>query len=120
MEGTCNRTPSLSLSCILFTVFMVKMLQMPLEGAPEPDLIVEVNSSPLSPALNASATMYQIEGVTFPGMFDVMVYFVGRNDSMCFSTSNQISEFCIPSFSESKWMILCVVCVCVCVLWNRC
>ena len=69
------------------------MLQMPLEEAPEVDLIIEVNSSPVSPALDASTTMYQIEDVTFPGMFDVMAYFVGQNGSMCFSTSNQISEF---------------------------
>ena len=69
------------------------MLQMPLEEAPELDLIIEVNSSPLSPALDASTTMYQIEDVTFPGMFDVIVYFEGQKDSMCFSTSNQISKF---------------------------
>ena len=66
---------------------------MPLEEAPEVDLIIEVSSSPLSPALDASTTMYQIEDVTFPGLFDVMVYFEGQKDSMCFSTSNQISEF---------------------------
>ena len=69
------------------------MFQIPLEEAPEVDLIIEVNSSPLSPALDANTTMYQIDNVTFPGMYDVMAYFVGQKDSMCSSTSNQISEF---------------------------
>ena len=71
---------------------------MPLEEAPEPDLIIEVNSSPLSPALDASTTMYQIDNVTFPGMFDVMAYFEGQKDSMCFNTSKQISEYLILIF----------------------
>ena len=71
------------------------MLQMLLEEAPEVDLIIEVNSLPLSPALDASTTLYQIEDVTFPKMFDVMAYFEGQKNSMCFSTSNQISEFSV-------------------------
>ena len=71
------------------------MLRMPLEGAPDIDIIIEVNSLPVSPALDASATMYmyKIEDGPFSGMFDVMAYFMGQKDSMCFSTSNQISEF---------------------------
>ena len=69
------------------------MLQMPLEQAPENGIIIEVNSSVVAQALNASTTMYQIEDVTFPGVFDVVVYFEGQRDSSCFSTSNQISEF---------------------------
>ena len=81
------------------------MLQMPLEQAPQLDLIIEVNSSPLSLALDASTTMYQIGDVTFPGMFEVMVYFEGQKGNMCFSTSNQISEFSVP---------IMVVCVTVC------
>ena len=72
------------------------MFQIPLEPGPEVDLIIEVNSSPVSPALDASTTLYQIENVTFPGMFNVMAYVEGQKDSMCFSTSNQISEFCMP------------------------
>ena len=72
---------------------MVTDIQIPLQEAPEVDLIIEVNSSPVSPALDASTTMYQIEDVTFPGMFDVMAYFEGQKDSTCFSTSRQISEF---------------------------
>ena len=74
------------------------MLQMPLEGAPEVELIIEVDSSPLSQPLDASTTMYQIEDVTFPGMFDVMVYFEGQKNSVCFSTSNQTSEFIVSIF----------------------
>ena len=69
------------------------MLQNPLEEAPEFNLIIEVNSSTLSPPLDASTTMYQIEDVIFPGIFDVMVYFEGQKDSMCFSTFNLISKF---------------------------
>ena len=74
------------------------MLQIPLEEAPELNLTIEVNSSPLSPALDASTTMYRIEDVNFPGIFDVMVYFEGQKDSMCFSTFNQISKFSVSVF----------------------
>ena len=74
------------------------MLQIPLEQASEVDLIIEVNSSPVSPALDASTTMYQIDNVTYPGVFDVMAYFDGQRNSLCFSTSNQISEFWMPVF----------------------
>ena len=68
---------------------------MPLEEAPQLNLVIEVvNSSPLSETLPASTTTHQIfDDVTFPGMFDAMVYFEGHKGSMCFSASDQISEF---------------------------
>ena len=73
------------------------MLQMPLSVSSDISLIFEVSSLIMSPTLDASTTMYQIEDVTFSGTFDVMaymyMYFEGQKDSMCFSTSNQISEF---------------------------
>ena len=85
------------------------MLQIPLEEAPEVGLIIEVNSSQ-SQALPASTTMhlYEIEGATFPGMQNVTVYFEGQEGSKCFSTSNQISEFSVSIFCNTKLIIVCI------------
>ena len=85
------------------------MLKMPLEEAPKVDLIIEVSSSPLSSTLDVSTTMYQMEVDTFPEMFDIMAYFEGQENSICFSTSKNISEFSVSNIFiiGSEW--LCVL-----------